>query len=617
MKKFSFIISLVLSFITGFSAAPKDSLTSSAGPAADAEYISLVKEYTLNQDGSMDYHFIKKLKLDTYRSFQNLYGETFIVYNPVFQKLTINNCYTIMADGKKVNAPLNSMNEVLPAIAAGAPPFNSLREMVVTHTGLERGATINLDYNLRTDKGYALALFGNEILAESEPVKDLTISVRIPQGRELFFRLLNTSLQAVKTTENNFLVYTWHIKDIAAISAEEFQESNYAAYPRLIFSTSGSRNETFALLTEQPSFGLQISEAMRAETEQLKNANPDELSFILKVQEKVIDEIKLWPVSLRYTGYRCREPEETWNTMGGTLSEKAILLAALLRSAGIQAVPVAISRSVFFDEKIGTLSDIEDFVVRVEIKESGIQYLSLTYPNSLNLGQVYGGRIFTRLARNEKPEYARSGDPEEKISMKGTFLVSSDPRLTGELSLQLDGAVNPYLGLVRDKNKMKNLISGGISKPDMKDITISQSTPETAFQTYTVMADKPFRKDSSWFYFNLPVCISGLESWGIKTLSSKRSQPLEVPSAADESYNFSLALSVGLSLFSPVKKIDIKNKAGNYYYELRQEGNKVILSRKIKIREKIILPENYNDFKILMDNWNNPVLKELIFRSGK
>jgi len=47
------------------------------------------------------------------------------------------------------------------------------------------------------------------------------------------------------------------------------------------------------------------------------------------------------------------------------------------------------------------------------------------------------------------------GKLQKKISMNGTFLVSSDPKLTGELSLQLDGTVNPYLGLVRDKNKMK------------------------------------------------------------------------------------------------------------------------------------------------------------------
>ena len=46
-----------------------------------------------------------------------------------------------MADGKKVKAPENAINEILPAFAAGAPAFNSLREMVITHTALERGAT--------------------------------------------------------------------------------------------------------------------------------------------------------------------------------------------------------------------------------------------------------------------------------------------------------------------------------------------------------------------------------------------------------------------------------------------------------------------------------------------
>jgi hypothetical protein len=303
--------------------------------------------------------------------------------------------------------------------------------------------------------------------------------------------------------------------------------------------------------------------------------------------------------------------------MGGTLAEKAILLAALLKSAGIKADPVAISRMVFFDEKLGTLSDIEDFAVRIEMKEAGIQYLSLSYPNSLNLGQVYSDRVFISLAKNEKPEYAHSGEAAEKISMNGTFLVSSDPKLTGELSLQLDGTVNPYLGLVRDKNKMKGLISCGISKPDIKEIEVSQSTPETAFQTYTVLCDKPFRKDSSWFYFNIPCCSSGIESWGIRTLSSKRSQPLEVPFPADESYEYSLALPSGLTLLSPSKKTDIKNKAGSYYFELRQAGNKVIVSRKIKIREAVIPAENYADFKILMDNWNNPRLKELIFQAGQ
>jgi len=135
-----------------------------------------------------------------------------------------------MANGKIIKAPENSINEVLPAFAAGAPAFNSLREIVITHTALERGATINLDYTIHTDKGYAPALSGNEILAESEPVKDLTISVRIPQGQELYFKLVNINLIPVKHWKQLSGLY-WTLRDIAAFSTEEFQKSNYGHIP--------------------------------------------------------------------------------------------------------------------------------------------------------------------------------------------------------------------------------------------------------------------------------------------------------------------------------------------------------------------------------------------------
>jgi hypothetical protein len=71
MKKIIIILfSLILSF----------SLTGQQ-PESDAIYEKIIKEYTLHEDGSMDYRCYKKLKLNTHFSFNRLYGETFIVYN--------------------------------------------------------------------------------------------------------------------------------------------------------------------------------------------------------------------------------------------------------------------------------------------------------------------------------------------------------------------------------------------------------------------------------------------------------------------------------------------------------------------------------------------------------
>jgi len=197
--------------------------------------------------------------------------------------------------------------------------------------------------------------------------------------------------------------------------------------------------------------------------------------------------------------------------------------------------------------------------------------------------------------------------------LSGNFIISSDPKLTGELSIETGGASNPYLGLVRDKNKMKNLVAGSISKTDLKEIRINQTSPETSFQTFTVMDDKPFRNDSLWEYFIIPFYNGGIESWGMKTLSTKRTQAIEIPCLSEENYEYTLALPAGWSLFTAAGKIEITNKTGHYLFELKQEGNKLNISRKIKLENRLISPENYNDFKTLMDNWNNPRQREVIF----
>ena len=120
----------------------------------DAVYKSQTKIFQLNEDGSIMYQYKHQLKYLTHYAFNRLHGESFIVYNPDYQGLKINKSETTMKDGKKVSSPENAYNEVLPRFAKGAPAYNHLREMVVTHTGLEVGATVDFDYELHTKGGY-------------------------------------------------------------------------------------------------------------------------------------------------------------------------------------------------------------------------------------------------------------------------------------------------------------------------------------------------------------------------------------------------------------------------------------------------------------------------------
>jgi len=580
----------------------------------DALYLSVIKEYTLNPDGSTAYRYIKEQKLLTYRAFHNLYGETFVVYDPTHQKLKINGVYTVMADGKKIIAPENAFNEVLPGYAANAPAYNDLREMVITHTGLERNCTISLDYEVQTQAGICPALMGNELLQENEPVKKLEIRVRIPVGQNLNFKLFNAESVPETVIEGKYQVFTWKFKDLSALSAEDAQKGTSEGYPRLVFSSSESPQAVFAHLTNQPAFKFGLNDQMRNLVNTLSTEKKNRFELTLKIQEKVVNDIRLYPVPLRIGSYQCRTPEQTWNTNGGTVLEKAVLLATLLKAAGIEAQVVGIVRTALVDEKNISLANLEDFAVQVEDKDRGTWYLSVSGLNSVNLRLSLPGRSFIVLEPDgKKLSVFKTESPKQMIKVAGNLIVSSDPKLTGEVSISMEGSVYPFAGLLRDKKRMKNSLSGGLISGDSINVKATTFNPENGFQNFIVQSDKPFRKDSNFFYFNIPFVTPGIDSWGIRTLTTKRETAYEIPSMADESYNYTITLPSSLRLFTPEKKIAISNKAGSFTWEVKTQDGKVGVKRQLKFSGRVYQGSDYEDFKILMDYWNNPWYRQLVF----
>ncbi len=578
----------------------------------DAVYLSVIKEYTLNPDGSTAYRYVKEQKLLTYRAFHNLYGETFVVYNPAYQKLKINGVYTVMADGKKIVAPENAFNEVLPGYAANAPAYNALREMVITHTGLERNCTIYLDYEVQTQPGICPALMGNELLPENEPVKKLEIRVRIPVGQKLNFKLFNAESVPETVTEGKYQVFTWKFNDLPAQSAEEAQKAD--GYQRLVFSSAESSEAVLAHLTNQPAFKFALNDQMRNLVNTLSTEKKNRFELALKIQEKVVNDIRLYPVPLRIGLYQCRTPEQTWNTNGGTVLEKAVLLATLLKAAGIEAQVAGVVRTASVDEKNISLASLEDFAVKVEDKDRGTWYFSVSGLNSVNLRLALPGRSFIVLDPEvKKISMLKAEAPKQMIKVIGKLIVSSDPKLTGEVSLYMDGTVYPFAGQIRDKKRMKNSLSGGLISGDSANVKVSTLNTENGFQTYIVKSDKPFRKDSNFFYFSLPSVTPGIDGWGIRTLSVKRETAYEIPSLADESYNYTITLPSAMRLFTPEKKIAISNKAGSFTWEVKTQDGTATVKRQLKFSERIIESSDYEDFKILMDYWNNPWYRQLIF----
>jgi len=579
----------------------------------DAVYEKITTEYTLNTDGSVVYHYYKKLKLNTHFSFNRLYGETFIVYNPAYQSLTINNSQTTQENGEVVEGPVNSFNEVLPRFASNAPYFNGLREMVVTHPGLEVGAVIELDYTITSKAGFYPGLMADEVLTRSSPVTEHEVIIRIPTSKTLHYKVLNLRTGPEIKESKSETTYSFTFNGLKENTHETFQPSDQLHQPRIFFSTL-TFEEAIASITDQHAFTYKVDEPMKKFVNDLKEKNKDDVLLALALQKMVSSDINTYGIPPYYIGYTMRTAIETWKGNGGTPCEKTILLASLLREAGINANPVMIIPSKLYNEEIGCLPLAETIYLQVNPRDTEQMYLSAFMAPDQNL--VFSMNDKTLLLFDPGKHYVESISEsfENKVIMNGNFVVSDDFKFAGKMEISLTERANPYYKFMNDSSFVTSLIGGGISKKDIISSDIVNSAQFRTLAKLTIETKEPVKNQSDYYFWEIPLNKNGTESWRIKSLNNERYSPLEVPFVVNEQYSYTITLPEHIQLANPVELTERQSDFGKLVLSANQNGKEVLVKRLLVIDKPIISTTHYQAFKEMMDLWNEKNFRKLVLK---
>lgn len=318
-----------------------------AKAASEAEFRKLSKTYTLRADGSQEVRVQKELTLFTHAAMNSLYGETFIVYNPDFQKLEIHESYTRQKDGNVIKTPANALVEVLPSAAANAPAYNRLKEMVVVHTGLELGATIVLDYSIVSKAGYLPELDVCCPVKELSPIKEYTFRLNVPAGKAVHYELLNASAKPAISQGSGMKTFTWTLKDVkprpyaypsARGAMGQVQAVSSGMMPVFMASTWPRYDEALKSLKAQFQPGSHsIIEAKVAELTRGIEGNPQAIRNAIAGYMTELYQLGRCGVSLQEAGYRLRPASEVIRSAYGTQAELVNLDVTLQQAAGLEA----------------------------------------------------------------------------------------------------------------------------------------------------------------------------------------------------------------------------------------------------------------------------------------
>jgi hypothetical protein len=583
--------------------------THGQGGNPDAQFLSVIREYTLQKDGSQEFRESFSVKLLTHRAFHRLYGESFIVYNPQVQKLKIQRAETIMANGKKVQAPDNAFNEVLPSWASGSSAFSHLREMVVSHTGLEVGATIFLDYKIETQAGYFPYFSGAEVASLTSPAEAFKVIIRVPAGTHLNYKVLNIRLAPEITKEKNFDVYVFNFGAVSSLPQESFVPWRFSYLPAVVFSTSGNSD---ALFGGGSASDAQLPPDAIRTVRMLKEKAQDVPSLVAAVRNMVANELALIQVKPVYTGFKMRNLREIWESRSGTMAEKAHLLAALLREAGLNASPVFALPSHVVQADLLPASLIEDFYVKTE--GDGLPEILLSPISASTRDErpyLFGMSIFGQ-GRNGKIEKTDIHPVNSEYRVEGALNIDTGITVTGNIKIKAEGIFHPFFDLIKDKiafaTTLKNV------QCDKSEVTLQRSNPRRVEGTISLSEHKGLKKKGDVIMLEIPHAAPGVDSWNARVLPVHRDGPFALPAFVLEEYKYSITLPEGWEVLTPEYSREVKKDFGGVSLKLVKKGNTIEVYQAIEFIEKEISLLNYPSLREILINWYDPGLQVLVLR---
>lgn len=621
MKKY--IILITIAFLTSIGFAQE----------TDAVFKKIKKEHIMHTDGSIEYKYYKELQLLSPYAFNRLYGETFVIYNPEYQKLKIHKSYTIMNDGRKVEAPKNAFNIVLPRAVASYPAYNQMEEMVITHTGLDVGCTIYLEYSVISKPGFIKEMMDTEILSENVPVEDYEVVLTVPARRALEFELMNSEAKPEESNDGKYRSYKWSFGKISQRAYEQAAPANYNFAPTLSFSTFPDMLTALNAFNANKAMDDQLPSSLLEKVNSCKKEAKTKIELALNIQKYIVNNISSKHFPLAWHNYMLQTPSQVWDANIGNDIEKTILLSKTLQAAGFDAKVMGFMPGELWHSQIADLSNFKHFGVLVQLKGMESFVLSATQNNKKSMDLDEPSDLMLNLKTGKVISLKKS---KAGIYLNSQITIDPENQIFGQLQFKLSGSCFDALALSQDTNSISRNFSNGLTFDKDKKIEASYTGNSNAKFTIAIKGDGIVEKQENYYFWKLPQMRNGIAAQHLNALPIKREFPLVV-NAIEENYEFMITLPKSVEWVDKEvlieydesfakMKIEVKRKDGKIFVKKSLTINPVVIdmmakkgpmnvhSQKIEMNERTLSLEEYAIFRQMMIDWNSNAANELVLK---
>ncbi|MFQ3248202.1 MAG: transglutaminase-like putative cysteine protease [Glaciecola sp.] len=269
-----------------------------------------------------------------------------ISFNPDFQKLRFHRI-TRTRNGKEVDIlDTKNIRLIQPESDLNMGLITGLVTAIVLLPDVRVGDQIDYSYSINGVN----SIFGDKAFTGFSttwqvPINDSYITVLSDQA--LQYKIENTPGEVIVTesinSESGLTQYSWSYQDLPPVVAEDNYPYWYNPYGYIEFSSYQSWEEVVNWATELFPYSAELSSAIESQNKQWLAQSSNQKDYINKVIEFTQNDIRYLGLELGQNSHKPHTPIEVFDRRFGDCKDKALLIAALLQNAEIEAHAALIS----------------------------------------------------------------------------------------------------------------------------------------------------------------------------------------------------------------------------------------------------------------------------------
>jgi len=474
---------------------------------------------------------------------------------------------------------------------------------------LQVGDRIRLEY--RVDDVDSLNIFGDyfgdqHYFADRRPTKRFSYTLIAPQNRKIHYHVEKMKPQFTKVEEGDDIVYTWTLDQVSPYETESRMPGLESYLPYVSVSTFSDWQQMARWYADLIKDQLTLNRETKQIVAELTEGVTDRLEIVKRIHEYVIVNTRYVALEFGIHGYKPYQVNQVCSRQFGDCKDKASLIVAMLREAGVPADIVIVRTAdkgdvhpfpamlAYFNHAIAYVPEF-DLYLDGTAEFSGINELPEMDQGALVL-------IVDKDGVGKLTKIPIMDDNHQGVALDLNVQPGGSARVNGELSYRgsLTPEVRQYLSIDAKlaqnlQNLLVNLLPGlAVSAADRTGRGVNE--PITlSFQGRT---DQLLQVSDN--RIKLPLNILGSQLTLAYAPNAQRKFPLELGSPNVKSIQLRVNIPEGFELEKAPEPQTAEDRNFRFAIDFdRADANQLLVNYRVEFKTHRIEPEEYGSFRSL------------------